>query len=115
MLSESQYGFRNGRSCILQLVDVMEDWSTYIDNEISWDTIYLDFAKAFDKVPHKRLLKKISSYGIQGRILSWISDFLSDCRQQVAVKGQKSDWQRVISGVPQGSVPHGTNSFYIIC
>lgn len=104
LLSDSQFGFRSGRSCILQLLDVMEDWSLYMDNNISWDTLYLDFAKAFDKVPHKRLLKKLYSYGIRGSILEWITDFLTGRRQQVAVKGEKSEWQNVISGVPQGSV-----------
>ena len=54
-ISVSQFGFRSGRSCILQLIDVMEDWSQYIEDDESWDTIYLDFSKAFDSVAHKRL------------------------------------------------------------
>lgn len=104
LLSDAQFGFRNGRSCILQLLDVMEDWSNYIDNDIPWDTIYLDFAKAFDKVSHRKLLTKLNAYGIRGNVLSWIKDFLLDRRQQVSVKGEKSEWQHVLSGVPQGSV-----------
>ncbi|CAC5400855.1 unnamed protein product [Mytilus coruscus] len=51
LLSDSQFGFRSGRSCILQLLDVIEDWSLFMDDNISWDTLYRDFAKAFDKVP----------------------------------------------------------------
>ncbi|CAC5382992.1 unnamed protein product [Mytilus coruscus] len=90
--------------CLCKIKHVVEYWSTYVDNDISLDTIYLDFAKAFDKVPHKRLRKKLSAYGIRGNILSWVTDFLSYRRQQVAVKGEKSDWENVISGVPQGSV-----------
>ena len=63
-ISNYQYGFRSGLSCVLQLLDVLEDWSSYIDNGVPFDTVYLDFAKAFDTVPHKRLLDKVSSYGI---------------------------------------------------
>lgn len=104
LISNAQFGFRSGRSCILQLIDVMEDWSEYIENDESWDTIYLDFAKAFDSVPHQRLLHKSSAYGIRGNVLSWISDFLTGRRQYVSVKGEVSSWKDVISGVPQGSV-----------
>lgn len=70
-ISNYQYGFRSGRSCVLQLLDVLEDWSSYVDNGVPFDTVYLDFAKAFDTVPHKRLLEKVSSYGIQGNIQLW--------------------------------------------
>ena len=66
LLSDSQYGFRNNRSCALQLLNVMEKWTDYVERHQSWDTIYLDLAKAFDKVAHKRLLKKVASYGIKG-------------------------------------------------
>ncbi|MES9879908.1 MAG: reverse transcriptase family protein [Sedimenticola sp.] len=104
LISSAQFGFRSGRSCVLQLLDVMEDWSTFIEENDSWDTVYLDFAKAFDSVPHKRLLHKLSSYGIKGTLLLWISDFLLGRRQYVAVKGKHSSWQDVLSGVPQGSV-----------
>ena len=62
LLSDKQYGFRSGRSCSLQLLNVMERWTEYVEQHQSWDTIYLDLAKAFDKVAHQRLLKKISSY-----------------------------------------------------
>ncbi|MEW8548045.1 MAG: reverse transcriptase family protein, partial [Candidatus Thiodiazotropha sp.] len=103
-ISNAQFGFRTGRSCILQLIDVMEDWSNYYENGESWDTVYLDFAKAFDSVPHKRLLHKISAYGIRGPVLSWIKDFLTGRRQYVSIKGENSSWKDVLSGVPQGSV-----------
>ena len=58
-ITVSQFGFHSGRACILQLIDVMEDWSQYIEDDKRWDTIYLDFSKAFDSVAHKRLLHKI--------------------------------------------------------
>ena len=60
---------------IVQLLNVMERWTEYVEQHQSWDTIHLDLAKAFDKVAHQRLLKKISSYGIKGALLPWISSF----------------------------------------
>ena len=66
--------------------------------------IYLDFSKAFDKVPHKRLLQKIESQGISGNVATWISEWLSDRKQQVVLNGQFSRLQDVLLGVPRGSV-----------
>ena len=68
------------------------------------DTIYLDFAKAFDTVPHRRLIRKLESYGIQGELLYWIEAFLSDRSQRVKVNSAISDTALVLSGIPQGSV-----------
>ena len=68
------------------------------------DAIYMDFAKAFDSVPHKRLLHKINNYGISGNILSWIKDFLTTRHQRVGVYTNFSSWNNVQSGIPQGSV-----------
>ena len=68
------------------------------------DTIYFDFARAFDSVPHKRLLGKIKSYGVNGKVLEWIKTFLSNCHQIVNVKEMKSDPATVLSGILQSSV-----------
>ena len=68
------------------------------------DVIYKDFEKAFDKVPHKRLLSKLRSYGICDFIIDWIGDFLQARKFRVRVKLGCSDWSYVISGIPQGSV-----------
>ena len=68
------------------------------------DTIYFDFKKAFDMVPHKRLLGKLESYGVSGKILNWIKEFLVGRSQYVSVNGAKSSSGSVLSGIPQGTV-----------
>ena len=66
--------------------------------------IYLDFSKAFDKVDHQLLIKKLQRYGVSGKLLKWIESFLSNRMQKVAVDGCLSYVCRVLSGIPQGSV-----------
>ena len=68
------------------------------------DTIYLDFAKAFDTVPHHRLMGKLDSYGIKGNIHKWIKAFLTGRSQVVKVNGTESNSTAVLSGIPQGNV-----------
>lgn len=104
ILSDSQHGFIQGRSCTTQLLQVIDKWTEIIDNGGNIDNIYLDFAKAFDSVPHRRLIIKLQSYGIEGKVLNWIDSFLTDRRQKVLVNGSESRWAKVLSGVPQGSV-----------
>ena len=68
------------------------------------DVLYLDFSKAFDTVPHRRLLVKLAAYGIGGNLLRWITLFLNGRRQRVVIGDATSGWADVTSGVPQGSV-----------
>ena len=68
------------------------------------DQVYLDFSKAFDKVPHQRLILKLQNIGVKGKLLSWIESFLTNRMQSVKVNGIRSFWLFVLSGVPQGSV-----------
>ena len=82
----------------------MEDITEALDKGYGVDIIYLDFQKAFDKVPHKRLLKQLYAYGIRGQIHRWIKEFLSKRQQRVTADGTKSDWREVTSGIIQGSV-----------
>ena len=104
LLSDTQHGFIPGRSCVSQLLTVMEDWTSAIQHGSHSDVIYLDFSKAFDTVPHKRLIIKLQAYGVQGRLLSWLTSFLSERFQCVSLNGCCSNWRSVTSGVPQGSV-----------
>ena len=104
ILSTKQYGFVKGRSTTLQLLKVLDVWSEILDAGGQIDCAYLDFSKAFDTVPHKRLLEKLKNVGIKGQILNWIIDYLSGRKQQVVVNGVLSDIVEVLSGVPQGSV-----------
>ena len=67
-----QFGFRSKRSCETQLLTIMEHWSRLIEDGTCIDVIYLDFQKAFDKVPHKCLMNKLKVYGIQGNVYTWI-------------------------------------------
>ena len=104
ILCTQQHGFTSGRSCLTNLLTTLEDCSRNLDDKVPTDIIYLDFAKAFDTVPHARLCHKLQRSGIGGPLLRWIEDFLYDRKQRVTVNGTHSAWERVISGVPQGSV-----------
>ncbi len=75
-----------------------------LDQGYGTDAVYLDYQKAFDTVPHERLISKLSSYGIRGQILHWIKDFLTNRRIRTKVRESVSEWSEVTSGVPQGSV-----------
>ncbi len=75
-----------------------------MDSGKGFDIVYLDFAKAFDKVPKERLLKKVRAHGIRGRVLAWINSWLSGRKQRVVLYGRFSSWMEVLSGVLQWSV-----------
>ena len=99
-----QHRFHWGLSCESQLIETVHDWMTAMDNKTQVDVILLDFAKAFDKVPHLRILLKLTPYGITGNTHNWIKSFLSNHKQRVSVNGAMSDITYVTYGVPQGSV-----------
>ena len=104
LIKESQHGFLKRKSCLTNLLEFLEFVTNYIDQGYPIDVIYLDFQKAFDKVPHKRLMMKINALGITGEVFNWITDWLKDREQRVVLLGSNSKWTRVKSGVPQGSV-----------
>ena len=82
----------------------MEQWTEILDDGDGIDVAYLDFRKAFDLVSHEHLIYKLSKYGIKGKILGWIKDFLNDRTQRVVIRGTASSTRIVTSGVPQGSI-----------
>lgn len=104
IISKCQHGFLPGRSTLTNMVLCLDDWTKNFDNNIQTDVIYLDFEKAFDRVPHNRLLYKLEHYGVRGHLLKFISSFLKDRFYQVRVNGSMSARYKVQSGVPQGSV-----------
>ena len=77
LLNNSQYGFVKGRSTMLQLLHMLDKWTECLEQGGQIDAIYTDFEKAFDKVPHKRLLSKLKSYGLSEIIINWIKDFFA--------------------------------------
>ena len=104
LICNEQHGFTPGRSCCTQLLDTLDYWTKTLDEGGKIDAIYTDFKKAFDSVPHRRLMLKLSALGITGNVHAWIQDFLSNRTQVVTVNGEKSDEGPVTSGIPQGSV-----------
>ena len=68
------------------------------------DIIFLDFAKASDKVPQARLMNKVPAHGVKGLVANWIENWLKDRKQRVCIRGAGSTWIEMSSGVPQGSV-----------
>ena len=104
ILTDYQHGFRARRSCETQLITLSHELIQGLGKKHQHDLIILDFSKAFDRVPHERLLKKLEHYGIRDNVHRWIRSFLTDRTQQVLVEGATSDSIPVISGVPQGKV-----------
>ena len=104
LFNKSQHGFRGGRSCLSQLLSHFDVITATLEKGQGVDVIYLDFAKAFDKLDHHITLLKLKSMGICGALGRWIHSFLTNRTQSVIVDGRKSTPKPVISGVPQGSV-----------
>ena len=100
----SQHGFTKGSSCLPNLLEFYEAASDCVDEGKAVDIVYLDFKKAFDKVPHRRMFAKVRTCGVAGQVANWIANWLSGRKQRVAVSGRMSCWKNVSSGVPQRSV-----------
>jgi len=103
-LYQGQHGFRPSYSCESQVITVCQDIADTLDSGDRMGSIIVDISKAFDLVPHGRLLMKIANSGMDGRVVEWMKQFLIGRTQRVRTGGDLSDEVRVRSGVPQGSV-----------
>ena len=104
VFSNNQFGFIKGRSTVMQLLKVMDMWTESLELGGQITFIYTDLEKAFDKVPHKRLISKLYAYKINSDVIRWIKAFLFNRRQRVRINGFFPFWREVISGIPQGSI-----------
>jgi hypothetical protein len=104
LLTQTQQGFMPGRSCTTNLLEFFEHVTRTVDEGCPMDVIFLDFAKAFHKVPRNRLMEKLRAHGVIGETWAWIMEWLSSRKQRVVINGRASSWIEVLSGVPKGSV-----------
>ena len=104
LIHNTQHGFMRRKSCLTNLLYCMEEVTRTLDDGNSIDILYLDFAKAFDKVQHQRLLAKLQALNITGEIYGWIRAWLNGRKQRVVLNGIASDWIDVLCSVGQGTV-----------
>ena len=91
-LSDWQHGFVRGRSCVTQLVLSHHHWYKALDDELQVDVVFMDFAKAFDRVSNDILLQKLCNFGISDALLNWCKDYLTNREQRVVIAGKSSAW-----------------------
>ena len=97
LIKDSQHGFTSKRSCLIILLLFLETVTDHIDKGYPVDALYLDFQKAFDKVPHCRLIVKLKALGIDGKVASWIESWLNGRQQRVIINGSVSRWSKLVS------------------
>ena len=97
LINPSQHGFLKARSCLTNLLCFFEEITKWVDEGSPVDVIYLDFQKAFDKVPHQRLILKLKSHGMGNSIINWIEQWLTERKQRVVVDVGVSSWKSVLN------------------
>ena len=106
IITDRQFGFRKGKSCVTNLLSFYTRVIDVVQERNGWvDAVYLDLKKAFDKVPHRRLIWKLENIGgLKGNVLNWMKDYLHEREMRTIIRDSNSSWCEVTSGVPQGSV-----------
>ena len=104
LITPEQHGFVPNKACVTNLLETLDIITEAIDQRFLVDLVLLDFAKAFDKVSHEKLILKLKEYGISNELVRWVREFLSNRKQRVTIGDNFSCWEDVVSGVPQGSV-----------
>ena len=103
-MNDSQYGFRNHRSTAMAIIDLIEYVTTALDKKKHVMGIFIDLKKAFDKIDHEILMKKLYHYGLRGISQKWIQSYLSQRKQFVEYDEVKSSCKDIVCGIPQGSI-----------
>ena len=104
IIINNQSGFTKGDSAIYQLINIINEFGKALDEGKEVRVIFYDISKAFDRVWHQGLLKKLESIGIRGSLLDWVQNYLSGRKQRVVINNASSDWGFIKAGVPQGSI-----------
>ena len=104
IITSSQSGFTPKDSTVYQLLSIYDDFCKSFDSEITTQAIFFDISKAFDKVWHRGLLRKLQAIGIRGTLFHWFENYLAERKRAVVLHGSRSDYLFVPAGVPQGSV-----------
>ena len=106
LFAKYQSGFLRGNSCISQLLSIAREINSSFDCDPTIDVsgVFLDISKAFDKVWHEGILFKLKTYGVNGKVLNLLTNYLHERYQRVVLNGQTSSWELLKFGLPQGSV-----------
>ena len=104
VISPSQHGLVLNEACVTNLLELLDIITDAVNKWHSVDLVLSNFAKAFDKVSHAKLIQKLEAYGINSILVKWIKSFLTDRKQRVLIRDNSSDWEDVKISVPQGSV-----------
>jgi len=96
--------FIKGRSTVSQLLQILDKWTASLENGGQIDVTYTDSEKAFDTVPHQNLISKLKWYPVDNNVFIWINSFLTNTLQRVNLEDSFSNWVKVLSGIPQGTL-----------